>query len=74
MYTFSPVTPRILKMREQLRERVAHSDAERPRLLTEAYMKYENVPPVTRCTLSAYFAELGRGLRNGIIVRNENVI
>ena len=55
MYTFSPVTPRILKMREQIRERVVHNDAERARLLTEAYKKYEDVLPIIKRPLSVKY-------------------
>lgn len=55
MYTFSPVTERILKMREQIRERVVHNDAERARLLTEAYKKYEDVLPIIKRPLSVKY-------------------
>ena len=52
MYTFRPVSPRVLKMRDMIRDRVVHNDGERARLLTEAYKKYEDVLPIIKRPLS----------------------
>ena len=48
MYTFQAVTPRIQKMRDQLRERIVHNDATRARIMTEAYQQYKDVLPIIK--------------------------
>ncbi len=52
MYTFKPVSPRIQKMRDEIRERVVHNDAQRARIMTEAYKKYEDIIPIIKRPLS----------------------
>jgi len=48
MYEFRPVTDRIWKMRERIRDRVIHCDAERALIITEASKKYENIVPIIK--------------------------
>lgn len=52
IYTFKPVSPRIQKMRDQIRDRVVHNDASRARILTEAYKKYEDIIPIIKRPLT----------------------
>ena len=46
MYQFKPATERIQQQRELIRDRVVRYDAERGRIMTEAYQKYEHVIPI----------------------------
>ena len=46
MYEFKPATERIKYMREIIRDRVIANDAERTKILTEAYKKYDHVVPI----------------------------
>ena len=48
MYEFRSVTPRIERLREKVRNRVIIFDAERGRIITEAYKKTENIIPIIR--------------------------
>jgi len=48
MYEFSNVTPRISQCRERIRDRVLRNDAERMQIITDAYRKYENMPPIIK--------------------------
>lgn len=52
MYEFSKATERILHTRELIRDRVLRNDAERMQIITEAYKKYENVPPIIKRPLA----------------------
>ncbi len=52
MYQFRSATPRILAYREKVRDRVIRIDAERDRIMTEAYKKYENVLPAIKRPLA----------------------
>ena len=52
MYQFSPVSERITKMREKIRDRVIQTDSERAMIVTEAFKDIENlVPTIRRPTL-----------------------
>jgi formate C-acetyltransferase len=55
MYAFRPVTDRIQKFRDIIRDRVIQNDAERAVLLTEAYQLYEGVTPVIKIPLATYY-------------------
>ena len=48
MYQFKPATERIQQQRELIRDRVVRYDAERGRIMTEAYQKYEHVIPIIK--------------------------
>ena len=48
MYTFGPVTERIFRIRERVRDRVVRYDAERARIITEAYQATEDTLPIIR--------------------------
>jgi len=48
MYQFKPATERILRLREEIRDRVLIFDAERNRILTESNRRNENVIPAIR--------------------------
>ncbi|MBF7095618.1 glycyl radical protein [Alkalibacter mobilis] len=52
MYEFRPVTERIKLMRRLVRDRVISVDAERVELITQAYKKYEKVPPSIKIPLA----------------------
>ena len=54
MYQFRQATERIRNMRELIRDRVVRYDAERARIMTEAYQKYEHVPPIIKRPLALY--------------------
>ncbi|MDR1421417.1 MAG: hypothetical protein LBI64_00950 [Coriobacteriales bacterium] len=54
MYTFRETTPRILQLRQQVRNRVLVLDAERSNIITAAYQKYENVVPIIKKPLALY--------------------
>ena len=54
MYQFKPATERIQQQRELIRDRVVRYDAERARIMTEAYQKYEHVPPIIKRPLALY--------------------
>ncbi|NLM22008.1 MAG: hypothetical protein GX207_09745, partial [Peptococcaceae bacterium] len=56
MYTYRPVTERMQRMRERIRDRVVVNTAERAVILTEAYKKYEKVDPMIKRPLT--FKEL----------------
>ena len=46
MYTFKPITERIERMRDKVRDRVIVADAEKARIKLEATRKYRNFPPI----------------------------
>lgn len=46
MYTFRPITERIKRMRDKVRDRVIVADAVKARLRQEAKRKYRNFPPM----------------------------
>ena len=48
MYSFQPVTDRIWRMRERIRDRVIRCDSDRAIIITEASKKYENVVPIIK--------------------------
>ena len=48
MYELGGATPRILKMRERIRDRVVRCDSERAIIITEASKKYEHVVPIIK--------------------------
>ena len=48
MYEFRPVTERISRMREKIRNRVMQCDADRAIIITEASKKYENIVPIIK--------------------------
>ena len=52
MYQFSPVTERISRTRERIRDRVLRNDAERIRIITDAYKKYDTMPPIIKRSLA----------------------
>lgn len=52
MYQFAPVTDRIWRYHDRIRNRVIRSDAERALLITEAYQKYEHLQPVIKRPLA----------------------
>ena len=52
MYEFSAPTERIEKMRELIRGRVLHCDAERGVIMMDAYKKYEHVIPIIKRPLA----------------------
>ena len=54
MYTFKPVTDRVMKYRTRIRERVLVSDMDRAKIITEAYKKYGNMPPVIKKAKAHY--------------------
>ena len=54
MYEFSPATERIKYMRELIRDRVIRNDAERMKIITDAYKKYDNVVPIIKRPLAFY--------------------
>ena len=56
MYTYRPVTERMQRLRERIRDRVVVFTAERALILTEAYKKYENLDPMLKRPLA--FKEL----------------
>lgn len=54
MYEFSPVTERIAKMHERIRNRVIEIDDERARIVTESYQRNETVPWMLRIPRATY--------------------
>ncbi|MCL2125831.1 MAG: hypothetical protein FWH33_07570 [Oscillospiraceae bacterium] len=48
MYNFKPISPRIKKFREAVRNRVVEIETERAYIVTEAYKKYKDHPPILR--------------------------
>ncbi|MDR1574302.1 MAG: hypothetical protein LBS24_08330, partial [Clostridiales Family XIII bacterium] len=54
MYRFSPVTDRVKRLRERIRDRVVQYDADRGLLYTEASKKYEHVVPIIKRPLCLY--------------------
>ena len=52
MYQFKPVTDRVWKYRERIRERVLVCDNDRARIVTEAYKKYGNALPIIKKALA----------------------
>ena len=48
MYEFKPVTERMWKMRERIRDRVIQCDSDRALIITEASKKYENIVPIIK--------------------------
>ena len=56
MYQFKPVSERILRLRNRIRDRVLIYDSERMRILTESTKRNENVMPAIRRPL--FFRDL----------------
>ena len=56
MYQFKPVSERILRMRNRIRDRVLIYDSERMRILTDSTMRNEHVMPAIRRPL--FFRDL----------------
>ncbi|MFD1174824.1 pyruvate formate lyase family protein [Paenibacillus puldeungensis] len=54
MYEFSPVTDRIRRVHDRIRNRVIRSDAERALLITEAYKENELLQPIIKRPLATY--------------------
>ena len=52
MYEFSPITDRIRRMREAIRDRVMRDSSERTRIITDAYRKYDNIIPMIKRPLA----------------------
>ena len=52
MYTFQPVSQRILTMRDRVRDRVIRIDSERTMLMTEAWKTYGSATPLIRTASS----------------------
>ena len=48
MYKFRPISPRIEKFRNAVRDRVVEIETERAYIVTEAYKKYMHHPPILR--------------------------
>ena len=46
MYTFSPVTDRIERLRGKVRDRIIIADPSKARIVREAQAKYKNYPPI----------------------------
>ena len=55
MYQFHPATPRILRLRDTIRNHVIRNDAGRSRLITEAYRKYDGIMPQIKRPLAAKY-------------------
>jgi len=55
MYTFRPVTERIAKMRDDVRNRMIIADAEKARIKWEATKKYRNYPPILRKAYETHY-------------------
>ncbi len=70
MYSFRPVSPRIEKLRNTIRDRVVRNDAARSRLMTEAYQKYEDYLPEIRRPMAAkyYYDNMGLFLGEGELI------
>ncbi|MBR2831703.1 MAG: hypothetical protein IKE57_02110 [Oscillospiraceae bacterium] len=54
MYTFKPVTERVMKYRNKIRDRVLIGDMERARIITESYKKYNEMLPVIKKAKAHY--------------------
>jgi formate C-acetyltransferase len=54
MYEFREASERILRLRQQIRDRVLSCDAERSNIITAAYQKFENVLPIIKKPLALY--------------------
>ena len=48
MYEFGPVTDRVKRIHERVRDRVIRIDAERALIITDAYKKYETMLPILK--------------------------
>ncbi len=46
MYEFAPVSERIMRMRERIRNRIVQIDEERVQITTDCYKENGNLPPV----------------------------
>ncbi|MBR5114825.1 MAG: hypothetical protein IK101_05965 [Oscillospiraceae bacterium] len=55
MYQFSPVTDRIARMRDKVRDRLIIADSEKLRIKAEATAKYRNFPPVIRKPMESLY-------------------
>ena len=49
MYSFKPISERIQKMHDRIRDRIIEIDDERAKIVTESYKRTENVPWMIRC-------------------------
>ncbi|HHX74261.1 MAG TPA: hypothetical protein GX699_05085, partial [Firmicutes bacterium] len=63
MYQFRPVTDRIRRMRELIRDRIIAVDTERVAILSEAYRKYDKLPPDIKIPLTTYDIVTGMTVR-----------
>ncbi len=54
MYNFRPVTERVKHFRQLVRDRVIQIDSERVMNVTEAYKKYESLPPIIKIPTVTY--------------------
>ena len=52
MYELRGVTPRIKDLADKVRNRVVRVDAERTVIMTEAYKKYEKMPPIIKIPMA----------------------
>ena len=52
MYEFGPVTDRVKRIHERVRNRVIQIDAERALIITDAYKKYETMLPILKRPLA----------------------
>lgn len=70
MYKFRPVSPRIQKLRNTIRDRVVRNDATRSRILTEAYKKYDGIMPQIKRPLAVkeVFEKMGLFIGEGELI------
>ena len=54
MYQFKPATERVMKYRNLIRDRVLVGDMERAKIITEAYKKYYEMPPIIKKAMAHY--------------------
>ena len=55
MYEFKPVTDRIARMRDKVRDRLIIADSEKLRIKAEATAKYRNFPPVIKKPMESLY-------------------
>ena len=55
MYTFSPITPRIARLRDKVRDRLIVADVSKSRIKKQAEAKYKDFPPVVRRPAEALY-------------------
>ncbi len=54
MYSFKPISERIQKMHDRIRDRIIEIDDERAKIVTESYKRTENVPWMIRIPMATY--------------------